>query len=92
VIEILDEREPWEIPLPYTWEDHERLLEARPPHEDVVVGQWRYDEQSGFWADMDGARVLDYIEIVSLCMSVGWRLFSTPAPAALGRPENEGQD
>lgn len=75
MIEILDDSQPWEIPLPTSWEDHDRVLEARD--EARMADRWFWD--GGGWRSTGplGESFL-YCEIVRLCMYRGWRLFSMP--------------
>ena len=76
MFEMLDERQPWEIPLPVTWEDRERILQAR--REGRTVEQWHWRDR--YWRSSNGDQ-LGYPWIVLQCMNRGWQLFSVPSEA-----------
>lgn len=76
MLELLNADEPWEIPLPVTWEDRERLLDAR--RDGVSVASWEW--KNGKWEGAGyGTRLRDsFPAIVKHCMSEGYHLFSVP--------------
>lgn len=78
MIEHLDPAQPWEIPLPHTWEDRERVLEAREGSD--VVAIWTWNADAGMWDGAGyGTRLRDsYPNIVKHCMEEGYRLYSLP--------------
>lgn len=82
MIEILDPAQPWEVPLPVSWNDQERGLAAYI--DGCVVVAWRFE--GGRWlthAQSEGPGDT-FSDIVRRCMDRGWRLYSMPRLAPSG--------
>lgn len=89
MIEMLDPTQPWNIPLPVTWEDPGRELEARNKSDGSVAWRWKWNEGAQAW-QRNGlfTHWETYGEIVGSCLDHGWMLFSLPA--APGAETEEG--
>jgi hypothetical protein len=88
IVELLDENQPWHIPLPDEEGCVGRVLEVRA--DGVCFARWRYSPEHAWWVCIAGAQpesgrplgawgsVATFGDIVGHCLETGHSLHSLP--------------